>query len=162
MSDYDQSRAGMCAAYGCPLAGSIGSDGKWYCFCHVNRPSSDNDRITRILCDEYDWLCQSTLDIRGARGTRDWPQIYRHIQQRIIRAERRDLLMCEKDESPNKPGYRNPILWLMRLERELIEATSAGPVKKIPNTVQTAPVAGPTHATEHYSADMSRLVEAVQ
>lgn len=146
-----EERFGMCAAYGCPLAGSIGNDGKWYCFCHANRPSSDNDRITRILRDDYEWLVQTTLEIRGDRVSKDWPQIYRNIQARLVRAGRSDLLLSQKDESPHKAGYRNPIVWLLRLERELIEATETGHVKKIPTTVQTAPVIGPTHAMEHYS-----------
>jgi hypothetical protein len=146
-----EERWGMCAAYGCPLAGSLGSEGRWYCYCHANKPSVENDRITQVLRDDYDWLVQSTLEIRGKRGTKDWPGIYRNIQQRLIRADRSDLLLCEKDESPHKPGYRNTTIWLMRLERELIEATDSGNVKKISNAVPTAPVVGPTHAMEHYT-----------
>lgn len=146
-------RWGMCSAYGCPLAGSMGNEpgGAWYCFCHIGKRSTENDRITRTLVDEYDWLVQSTLEIRGARGSKRWPEIYRNIQQRLIRAGRSDLLLSEKDESPHKPGYRNTTIWLMRLERELIEATESGSVKKVANTVPTAKVVGPEHAMTHFS-----------
>jgi hypothetical protein len=45
MSD-ENLRPGMCSAYGCPLMGTLGEDGKWHCFCHVRKPHSLNDAIT--------------------------------------------------------------------------------------------------------------------
>ncbi|MGF7131939.1 hypothetical protein P3T40_003422 [Paraburkholderia sp. EB58] len=139
MSEVSGVAWGKCAAYGCPLAGSMGSDGKWYCFCHVGRPSSDNDRISRAIQD-LDFIAQSTLDIRGGRGTRDWATIYRNIQQRLIRAGRDDLLFNPSKDIPGLTG------WLMRLERELIEATNSKDGRKVGATVPTATVIGPTHS----------------
>lgn len=36
----------LCAAYGCPLLGALGSGGKWYCACHFNADPNLNDAIT--------------------------------------------------------------------------------------------------------------------
>jgi hypothetical protein len=67
-------------------------------------------------------------------------------------AERPDLLPPDADI--------NVWAWLGRLERELIELTShAGEQLALPTTVPTAHVVGPTHATQHYSEQTSRLVE---
>lgn len=38
-----------CAAYGCPLFGSFGVSGKWYCACHFRGTSASNDAITSVL-----------------------------------------------------------------------------------------------------------------
>lgn len=154
MNENNGTAWGQCAAYGCPLAGSMGGEGKWYCFCHVGRSSSDNDNITRAIQD-LDFVAQSTLDIRGARGSDQWPTIYRNIQQRLIRAGREDLLLSPaKDSSPHRPNQPVLTIWLMRLERELIEASARKDNRKAGATVQTAEVIGPTHAaTYHPYAD---------
>ena len=39
----------FCAAYGCPLFGTYGSGGKWFCFCHRDVDSGRNDAITAEL-----------------------------------------------------------------------------------------------------------------
>ncbi|VWB88686.1 hypothetical protein BLA13014_04106 [Burkholderia aenigmatica] len=41
--------AGSCAAYGCPMLGSFGVSGKWYCACHFRGSSASNDAITSVL-----------------------------------------------------------------------------------------------------------------
>ncbi|CAG9259582.1 conserved hypothetical protein [Burkholderia diffusa] len=41
--------AGSCAAYGCPLLGSFGVSGKWYCACHFRGTAASNDAITSVL-----------------------------------------------------------------------------------------------------------------
>jgi hypothetical protein len=40
---------GMCAAYGCPLLGTVGDAGKWVCCCHFNIGGAANDAITAEL-----------------------------------------------------------------------------------------------------------------
>ena len=40
---------GMCSAYGCPLPGTVGDAGKWFCFCHFNRDPTARDAITAEL-----------------------------------------------------------------------------------------------------------------
>lgn len=39
----------FCAAYGCPMFGVHGENGKWYCCCHFNVSPSHNDSITLEL-----------------------------------------------------------------------------------------------------------------
>ena len=150
MSENNGTDWGQCVAYGCPLAGSMGSDGKWYCFCHVGRSSGDNDNITRAIQD-LDFVAQSTLEIRGARGSDRWPTISRNIQQRLIRAGREDLLLDpERDSSPYRPNQPVLTFWLMRLERELTEATARKDNRKANAPIATAAVIGPTHAAKFH------------
>ena len=153
MSDYDQSRAGMCAAYGCQLFGSVGSDGRWFCFCHINKPSALNDPISLMLNGELLPIVESTLDIRRCFSSFYGNEAgYRAIQRRLMAADRKDLLMGEKDCSPHRPSKPIVKMWLQRLERELIDQTAKlGEQARIPLTVPTAPVIGPTHALEHYT-----------
>lgn len=139
---------GMCAAFGCPLLGSLGSEGRWYCFCHVNRPSNFNDAITRELREKQMHIVESTLDIRRHHSSfYGEDSAYRTLQQRLISAGRKDLLMSP-DERQNG-GVR---AWCMRLERELLESVAGiGEQQRMPVTVPTAPVIGPTHAMTHYT-----------
>lgn len=156
MSDFDQSRAGMCAAYGCPLFGTVGSDGRWFCFCHVNKPSALNDSITRVLREEQAHIVDSTLDIRRHLSSFFGEDAaYRAIQKRLIDGDRKDLLMSAHEKQNG--GCR---AWLQRLERELIDSVAdIGEQKRIVSTVPTAPMVGPTHATEHFSDAANRLVD---
>lgn len=155
MSDLIEGRPwGLCAAYGCPLLGSVGSDGRWYCFCHAGRPSAVNDAISQKLrSDELAPIVRSTLDIRfNSSSFYGKDDAYRMIQQRLIRMGRRDLLLGEADCSPHRPGKPIVRMWLQRLERILMDATKdIGEPERISSTVQTAPVIGPTHAMEHYT-----------
>lgn len=143
MNDEQGQAWGICAAFGCPLLGSIGSEGRWFCFCHVNKPSTFNDSITRELRERQMHIVDSTLDIRRHYSSFFGDDAaYRAIQARLIGAGRKDLLMSA-DERQNG-GVR---AWLMRLERELVEAVAEiGVQKRMPATVATAPVIGPTHA----------------
>lgn len=149
MSEIQGQPWGMCAAYGCPLFGSLGG-APWYCFCHANRPPASNDAITGILHGDAAWaIVQATLDIRRHSSSfADAPNAYRRIQQRLIEADRRDLLLGKVDESPHKPG--NPIvrMWLARLESELIKLTASAGTQHGPSgIVKTGTVIGPTHAS---------------
>lgn len=146
MSDMDQSRAGMCAAYGCPLFGTVGSDGRWFCFCHVNKPTVLNDSITRVLREEQMHVVDSTLDIRAHLGSFFGEDAaYRAIQKRLIEGGRKDLLMSPLEKQTG--GCR---AWLLRLERALLDSIAGiGEQKRIPTTVPTADLIGPTHATQH-------------
>lgn len=149
---------GMCYVYGCPLLGSVGhqaGDDKWFCFCHINMPSNVNDAITMALrSPELDFIVKTTLDIRACGCSFfDHPKTYRRIQERLIAAGRPDLLLSEElDASPHRPGKPIVKMWLMRLERVLIEETSnLGKPEPRSNTVPMKPVVGPTHAMAHYS-----------
>lgn len=39
----------LCAAYGCPLLGSFGVSGRWYCCCHFRLDASARDAVTAAL-----------------------------------------------------------------------------------------------------------------
>lgn len=141
MSEEQQGQPwGMCAAYGCPLAGSMGSGGQWWCFCHYEQPSSANAAITMVL-RANGVLCRLSLALRG----RDEEAISLCRQELRGHAIGGELAFSrEKD--------RNVYGWLLRIERALIDMTAhAGKRQPIPSTVQTAPVIGPTHAVQHYS-----------
>ena len=149
---------GSCYVYGCPLLGSIGhqaGDGKWFCFCHLNMPSNANDAITMALrSSNLDFIVQTTLDIRACGCSfLDHPKAYRRIQERLTRAGRSDLLPSDTlDASPHRPGKPIVQMWLMRLERVLIDATNElGKPKPLATTVPTKPVIGPTHAANFHS-----------
>lgn len=138
---------GMCAAFGCPLLGSLGSEGRWYCFCHVNKPSNFNDSITRELRENQSHIVESTLAIRKHHSSfYGEDAAYRGIQQRLIGAGRKDLLMSA-DERQNG-GVR---AWLMRLERVLVESVAdIGVQKRIEATVQTAAVPVPAPVEDFF------------
>lgn len=153
MSDVvEQGRPwGMCAAYGCPLFGSMGSDGKWFCFCHINKPSSMNDAISMKLRGDECWaIVAATLDIRRCSSSfRENEDIYRRLQHRLITADRRDMLFGDADCSPERPGKPIVKMWLGRLEAELMRLTGDGGLSRSPTPI--SPIIGPTHAMRHYS-----------
>lgn len=149
----ESSEWGMCAAFGCPLFGTLGGH-PWYCFCHHGRPSGANDAITaKLRGEELSPIVEATLDIRRCFSSfRDHPDVYRQIQHRLIQADRRDLLLGDADCSPYRPGKPIVKQWLARLERELIKATSdSGKQQGLSGIVPTAPIIGPTHALDHYA-----------
>lgn len=39
----------QCAAYGCPMLGSFGVSGKWYCSCHFRAQPAASVAITAVL-----------------------------------------------------------------------------------------------------------------
>lgn len=154
----DDARPGMCSAYGCPLMATVGSEGKWFCFCHANRAHVSNDPITSVLKANMA-IVDATLNIRRFGGRDEWATVRSGIAMGLRNAGRLDLLPCEKDAHGDR-GQPEMIAWLGRLERELIALTSGvGEQLAIPMTVPTAHVVGPTHATQHYSEQTSRLVE---
>ncbi|WP_257834559.1 hypothetical protein [Burkholderia glumae] len=152
MSDANGQAWGMCAAFGCPLLGTVGSDGRWYCYCHAGRPSSVNDSITATLHANAP-IVDATLAIRRNFGSfRDNPNAYRAIQRGLTEHGRPELLLGKDDESPHKPGKPIVKMWLARLERELIALTSdLGQQRLDTGIVPTKPVIGPTHALQHYT-----------
>jgi hypothetical protein len=54
---------GYCAAFGCPLLGSFGVGGKWYCCCHFRANPSSNDAITAAI-NRHSNLVQRALSAR--------------------------------------------------------------------------------------------------
>jgi hypothetical protein len=129
----DEQRPGMCAAYGCPLFGTVGSDGRWFCFCHVNKPNPINDSITRVLREEQMHIVEATLSIRRNFGSFHVdPDAYRALQRSLIEHRRakapsdhgadrtrdrpnaRDRAFFGSSESPGGPAMTDNFdaLWL--------------------------------------------------
>ncbi|MGY6240559.1 hypothetical protein ACW910_24255 (plasmid) [Burkholderia ambifaria] len=160
MNDLTQGRPwGACAAFGCPLAGSMGQnagDGRWYCFCHINRPSSANDAITMMLnSDEYSFIVRTTLETRAVNSDFFSHQdAWKRILVRMKTADREDLLPGDLDKSPAPSKVGKPplvSLWLRRLENILVDqANKVAEQYMRPRFATTAPVIGPTHAIQHY------------
>ncbi|MFL9979739.1 hypothetical protein [Paraburkholderia graminis] len=118
----DLTAPGLCSAADCPLPASFGK----FCFCHIGRPSSSHNAITRELNDRQAHIVGAVCAIRQRAGSfADVPETYRTIQRAFIAAECRNLLLGELDCSPHKPGRPSARLWLCRLERELLDATGA-------------------------------------
>lgn len=139
---------GQCAAFGCPLFGTVSEstqgDSRWYCFAHFAKPVGMNDRITASLkSDVFGAITAATKEIRRTYGRKEWATAYRGIQQSFLRIERNDLLFGEADSSQHKPGSPSVRLWLARLERCLINATSGSSTPQ--NAPVVAKIVGPTH-----------------
>lgn len=67
----------FCAAYGCPLLGSFGVSGKWYCCCHFNASPARNDAITlainahRGLADQAVMLRRTFAGYKAIKAVED-------------------------------------------------------------------------------------------
>jgi hypothetical protein len=116
-------RRGLCAVRGCPLLGTLGRAGVWWCFCHFDE-SGDADVVTQTI-REHRAVYLAVLDVRGKFGTRDWPRAYRAMQERLLEADRVDLLPSALDASPYRLGRVIVQQWLDSLERTLLDAVRA-------------------------------------
>lgn len=133
----NESAQGACAAYGCPLSGSLGRGDQWMCYCHYDADGSAFQAITKAIRD-LEPVTVSTLEIRRWFGTDEWPSAYRGVQRRLIEAGRQDLLIGGDDISVKA--------WLCRLEMEILDACqNLKGARHAPATAPTASVIGPTH-----------------
>lgn len=145
MSDTQGQPWGYCAAFGCPLLGTRGSEGRWFCFCHVDKPSNFNDAITRELRESQGEIVDMTLAIRRDTLGSEWSS----EAVKAMKALKTHALGAELSFSKAKDVSARA--WLQRLERHLIESTSdIGTQKRVQLTVPTAKVIGPTHASNFH------------
>ncbi|WP_277187646.1 hypothetical protein [Caballeronia sp. BR00000012568055] len=114
----------LCGVPGCPLVGTIGRAGQWWCYCHFDADTSANDAITRVI-RKHRAVYLATVDVRASIGTDGWPRMYRTVQERLLDAQCADLMPCELDASPYRPGRPIVSQWLARLERYLHDAARA-------------------------------------
>jgi hypothetical protein len=143
MSESQGTAWGMCAAYGCPMFGTMGNGSSWVCFVHANRMPGTHDAITTAI-RRHDAIAKTIIEVRSRYGTELWPSSESRIVKRLTAADRTDLL-----ESDGDHGVQG---WLARLEKALLEAVGdAGTQARMPTTVPTKPVIGPTHAMTHYT-----------
>ncbi|MDR6384954.1 hypothetical protein [Paraburkholderia caribensis] len=134
-------RWGQCSSRACPLLGTVGRGGQWWCFCHFEADAGEADTVTRIV-RSHRAIYTATLDVRAHVGADDWPRVYRSVQQRLLDAGHADLLPCELDASPYRPGRPIVQQWLARLERFLLDAVRDG-LRRIAAQAATESGAGP-------------------
>jgi hypothetical protein len=109
--------AGMCAAYGCPLHGSMsdsttGGD-TWWCSLHFGKEADELQRVTRSL-NENRWLAEvvtAVLEIHPARGDEFRAKTAAWVRQTLTANGREDLQWSGQPETTRQ--------WSNRLKREL-------------------------------------------
>jgi hypothetical protein len=131
-------RWALCSVRGCPLVGTMGRAGQWWCCCHFDTDASANDTVTRGI-RRHRAVYLATLDVRAAIGTDAWPRAYRTAQDRLLEAGHTDLLPCELDASPYRPGRPTVQQWLARLERFLLDSVRAE-MQRVAREAQPDPV----------------------
>ncbi len=117
-------RRGFCACPGCPLLGSFGRGGDWYCFCHYDTDYGARDFVTAVIRRHFA-VYRASVDGRRGFASDAWPQAYREVQQRLIDFGYSDLLPDARDASPYRPGRPIVQQWLARVERFLSDAVRA-------------------------------------
>lgn len=145
MSEVNGTAWGMCAAFGCPLLGTMGSEGRWYCFCHVSKPSTFNDAITRELREQQQAIVDLTLQLRRDSLHGESSKAMRGLRVALRNHPDGAALAF----APKTDGNANA--WLLRLERHLIESVAdIGVQKRIPTTVQTAEMPDASPASDFF------------
>jgi hypothetical protein len=119
----------LCAAYGCPLLGSMATStsgaSEWWCFAHFGKDAGQLQRITSEV-RQLEWLSQAITDIRSRHENRaDWPAKYQRIDHDLMLQQRGDLRF-----SGSMNSRMDTELWLVKLEvtldgmiRALVPAT---------------------------------------
>lgn len=115
---------GACAAYGCPLLGTMAtsSGGEWWCFAHHGKNAGDLQRITHNL-HRVKWLLMAISDVRLRANHPNYGAAFERICHDLALAQRNDLAWTEPETEDE---------WLHRLERELMVmlAEPAPPVQE--------------------------------
>ncbi|TCG08360.1 hypothetical protein BZM27_12555 [Paraburkholderia steynii] len=150
---------GKCAAFGCPLPGSLGMGGEWVCFCHHGASAAGWQNVTRCI-RSHESLASSISDARRFLGTPQWSSAYRTIRQRLTAAGLADLLPGKADESPCSPGHPVAVHWLMRMEMHLLGLCNAAADAALshPAPPPATRTQGPTPATA-YLPDVAKKPE---
>ena len=121
----------MCAAYGCPLLGSMststGGTSAWWCFAHFGKDVGRFQRITADL-NRVKWLIAAISDIRLRDQHQDYHAAFERIQHDFTLAQRKDLLWTSPETAEQ---------WLIRLERELT-VMLADPAPPVQDTLPLA------------------------
>lgn len=103
----------LCAAYGCPLLGSMSANttgtSEWWCFAHFGKDVGQYQGITAEL-RRLDWLAKAITNVRIRERNPDYGSAFQRLEHDFKLAQRSDLLWTapETDEQ-----------WMVRLEREL-------------------------------------------
>lgn len=113
--------AHLCAAYGCPLIGSMCSSTsgstEWWCFAHFGAQAGQFQAITNEM-HRLRWLAMAVHDVRfhDKPGTQASKAAFQTIERELTAHGREDLLWIRPSgEHPGEKRYR----WLERLENAL-------------------------------------------
>lgn len=115
--------AGACAAYGCPLLGTMSTStagGEFWCFAHFGKDAGRLQRITAEL-HRVKWLIQAISDVRLRDQHQDYNAAFERICHDFALAQRKDLLWTAPESVEQ---------WLIRLERELTTMLAEPPAQK--------------------------------
>lgn len=132
---------GGCAAFGCPLAGSMGSAGHWWCFCHHEASDGSLQAVTAAIRASSP-LWETVMDIRSNLFSDDWDEAYRQIKFRIKQAND-----AGKEAKYWRFQAEKPLNWLYRLEGLLFMQVVLVKVERHKGPkLATVPIIGPTKA----------------
>lgn len=139
----------LCAAYGCPLIGSMSSSTSgstdWWCFAHFGVQGAQLQAITTEL-RSLEWLAQAAHDVRfhDKPGTEASRRAFQAIEHQLTLHQREDLLWIRP--SPTHQGEKR-YRWLERLENALkVMLDTAGVLD--PSSYQaTLPIGGGAPST---------------
>lgn len=114
--------AHMCAAYGCPLIGSMATSttgtNEWWCFAHFGANVGRYQAITSEM-NRLRWLAMAVHDVRfhDKPGTAESRAAFQLIERELTAHKRPDLLWKRPDA--DRPMGEKRYLWLERLENAL-------------------------------------------
>lgn len=107
----------LCAAYGCPMIGSMSSStagGDFMCVAHYRKDQAKLQAIT-FEVNRNEWLARAIRDIRARSHNPGWRKTCARIKQDLADAGRADL--AQKNDSMDT--------WMIRLEVELMTHVKA-------------------------------------
>lgn len=124
--------ANLCAAYGCPLQGTMttspGAGADWWCCCHFGQNVGVMQAITSEI-NRLGHVHRAINEIRAGFGRPygDWAQIVRAIGIELTAAKREDLCPIRGERARD---------WMVRLETDLLASckpfmNAAAPLQKV-------------------------------
>lgn len=135
--------AHLCAAYGCPLIGSMCSSTsgstEWWCFAHFGATAGRFQMITNEM-RRLQWLSMAVHDVRfhDKPGTQASRAAFATIERELTAHGRPDLLWIRPNEE--QPLGEKRWRWLERLEAAL--KTELADVLNASNDQAALPIAG--------------------
>jgi len=128
--------ADLCAAYGCPLHGTMTSStsgsADWWCALHFGKDAAQLQAITSAM-NRYRWLVQAIFDVRAnSRPKVDWRKQLERIEHDFRANHRADLCVERFPEGLNqgKPCEKSKH-WIVRLEAALMAYVAADVVPAV-------------------------------
>jgi hypothetical protein len=108
----------LCAAYGCPMLGTMSDDtggGNFVCHVHKGCEPGQVQAIT-VEINHNVWLANAIRDIRCRARNPNWRQTFERINHDLVQSRRKDLMQNSNSLDD----------WMIRLEVELLAVVKAG------------------------------------